>query len=162
MPLFTRTPSSSVERYLSHFLGDSLRLRKESPRSETNTGKRKLAFFCPYLFRTLGEAKASPKKMTQSSAVLPKKRFLRSFFLKKATLGAAAPPRPLNLSHSLTSDLNFVLHVTNSLCHRCLITRNLKADIAIVAYTSETLDARADVDNAVADTAIIQIFSGAA
>jgi len=56
-------------------------------KSERNTGKRKLAFFCPYFSRTGGEAKASPPKMTQNSAVPPRKVFAELF-------SKSDPPRP--------------------------------------------------------------------
>ena len=64
---------------------------EEKPRlllkSDRNTGKRKLAFFCPYFSRTGGEAKASPPKMTQHSAVPPRKVFAELF-------SKSDPPRP--------------------------------------------------------------------
>ena len=58
--------------------------------------------------------------------------------------------------------MNFVLNITNGIRNYRLITRDLKADVTIVACTNETLDARADVNNAVAETAIIEILSGLA
>ena len=57
------------------FAGILFAREKNTPRSGRNTGKRKLAFFCPYFYRTGGEAKASPPKMTQNTAVPPRKVF---------------------------------------------------------------------------------------
>ena len=79
----TRTNQASAppaERKLSKSFFVILFAREKNfPRSERNTGKRKLAFFCPYFSRTGGEAKASPPKMTQSTAVPRRKVFAELF-----------------------------------------------------------------------------------
>ena len=56
------SPKTQDKVLSKSFSGDSFRLRKESPRSESRRGKRKLAFFFPYVTRTGGEAKLLRQK----------------------------------------------------------------------------------------------------
>jgi len=94
--------------------------------SETQTGKRKRAFFCPSVSRAEGILIASDKNPPKMTWIAPRRsffggvkrkfsigllrgckpslqKFLRSFF-QKATLRAAAPPRPQAQKKELTQN----------------------------------------------------------
>jgi hypothetical protein len=89
-------PKRSAKRYPSHFRG-FFSLAKRIPRSERNEGKRKRAFFFPHFSRTGGEAKASPPKMTQHTAVPPRKVFAE-LFSKSDPFARRRPQATSNIS----------------------------------------------------------------
>ena len=107
-PLFA-SPQTHCRELSKSFSGVFFSLAKRIPWSERNTGKRKLAFFCPYFSRTGGEAKASPPKMTQGTAV-PRRKVFAELFSKSDPRAAAhrarrRHPTNQNLKHYLLKSL---------------------------------------------------------
>ena len=101
-------PHALCRELSKSFSGVFFSLAKRIPWSERNTGKRKLAFFCPYFSRTGGEAKASPPKMTQSSAV-PGGKVFAELFSKSDPPRRSAPCARRRIFRHLPSSIFSIL-----------------------------------------------------